>query len=118
MTIKNVYCSGPIFCPEEVAGLTAIAHVLEEAGYGTFLPTRDGLERIVLGLIDTPLNTKLLGIRSKTHRAIFVLDVFQIVKRCDAYVMNMNGRVKAARSSRNDFQPVLIGSEPAMPAAA
>ena len=91
--MKYVYCSGPIFCPEEVAGLTAIANVLEEAGYGTFLPTRDGLERFVLGLIDSPLNTNLLGIRERTHRAIFALDVFQIVERCDFYVMNMNGRV-------------------------
>lgn len=38
-----VYCSGPLFCPEEIGGMSAIAAVLEEAGFGTFGSTRSPL---------------------------------------------------------------------------
>jgi nucleoside 2-deoxyribosyltransferase len=91
--MKYVYCSGPLFCPEEIAGMSAIARVLEDAGLGTFLPHRDGIERLVMGLVNTPLNTNFLGGREKIDRAIFALDVYQIVDRCDCLVLNMNGRV-------------------------
>ena len=43
-----IYCSGPLFCPEEQGGMAALARVLEDAGYGTFLPQRDGLEAYLL----------------------------------------------------------------------
>jgi nucleoside 2-deoxyribosyltransferase len=91
--MKNIYCSGPLFCPEETAGMAAIAIVLEDAGYTTFLPQRDGIERFVTRFINTPLNVDLFGSRKNMDRAIFALDVYQIVKRCDCLVMNMNGRV-------------------------
>jgi nucleoside 2-deoxyribosyltransferase len=91
--MKNVYCSGPLFCPEEIAGMNAIAKVLEDAGYGTFLPHRDGLERYVLGFVNTSLNINILGMRGRIDRAIFALDVYQIVERCEYFVFNMNGRV-------------------------
>jgi len=91
--VKLVYCSGPLFCPEEIAGMTAIARVLEGAGYGTFLPHRDGVERLVMGLVNSPVNVDILGSRDRVDRAIFALDVFQIVERCDCLVFNMNGRV-------------------------
>ena len=91
--MKYVYCSGPLFCPEEIAGMTAIATVLEQAGFGTFVPHRDGLERFVMSLVNTPLNNNILGARDKINAAIFALDCFQIIKRCDYFVLNMNGRV-------------------------
>ncbi len=91
--MKYVYCSGPLFCPEETAGMAAIAKVLEDAGFKTFLPQRDGIERFVTGFINTPLNVDILGSRRNMDKAIFALDVYQIVKRCDCLVMNMNGRV-------------------------
>lgn len=89
----RVYCSGPLFCPEEIAAMTAIARVLEEAGHETFLPHRDGVERLVMGLVDSPLSVDLLGARAWIDRAIFAVDVFQIVERCDALVVSLNGRV-------------------------
>jgi nucleoside 2-deoxyribosyltransferase len=88
-----VYCSGPLFCPEEIAGMNALAKVLEGAGFGTFLPHRDGLERYVLSFLNTPLNRGFLGLRERIDRAIFALDVYQIAERCDYFVFNMNGRV-------------------------
>jgi nucleoside 2-deoxyribosyltransferase len=91
--MKYIYCSGPLFCPEETAGMAAIAKVLEDAGFATFLPQRDGIERFVTRLINTPLNTNIFGSRRNMDKAIFALDVYQIVKRCDCLVLNMNGRV-------------------------
>jgi len=73
--------------------MTAIATVLEQAGFGTFVPHRDGLERFVMGLINTPLNNNILGARDTINAAIFALDCFQIIRRCDYFVLNMNGRV-------------------------
>jgi nucleoside 2-deoxyribosyltransferase len=90
---RVIYCSGPLFCPEETAGMSAIARVLEDAGFSTFLPHRDGIERFVMGLVNTPLNNNFLKMRERIDRAIFALDVFQLVKRCDCLVLNMNGRV-------------------------
>lgn len=91
--MECVYCSGPLFCPEEVASMTAIARTLEDAGFETFLPHRDGVERLVMGLADSALNVDLFGARDWVDRAIFAVDVFQIVERCEHFVFNMNGRV-------------------------
>lgn len=73
--------------------MNAIATVLEQAGFGTFLPHRDGLERFITGIVNTPLNNNLLGARDAVNKAIFALDCYQIIKRCDCLVLNMNGRV-------------------------
>jgi len=73
--------------------MLALATALEDAGFGTFLPQRDGLERFVLGFLNTPLSADILGLRGRIDRAIFALDVFQIVERCNYFVLNMNGRV-------------------------
>ncbi|HHO77088.1 MAG TPA: nucleoside 2-deoxyribosyltransferase [Deltaproteobacteria bacterium] len=91
--MKRVYSSGPLFCPEEIAGMASIAEVLEKAGFDTFLPHRDGLERFVMPLVNTPVNNNFLGVRDIINKAIFALDVFQIVHLCDGFVLNMNGRV-------------------------
>jgi nucleoside 2-deoxyribosyltransferase len=86
-----IYCSGPLFCPEEQGGMAALARALEDAGYGTFLPQRDGLEAYLLRFVDSPLNVRLL--RGRIDAAIFALDVYQIVERCAGLVLNLNGRV-------------------------
>lgn len=91
----RIYCSGPLFCPEERAGMAQIARIFEEAGYETSLPHRDGIERFVLGSANNPA-ANLPGISKLTeaiNRAIFCLDIYQIVEGCDALVFNMNGRV-------------------------
>ncbi|MFC1852217.1 nucleoside 2-deoxyribosyltransferase [candidate division CSSED10-310 bacterium] len=93
MTPDYVYCSGPLFCPEERGGMLAMAHVLEEAGYGTFLPQRDGIEALVMKYVNSPLNINIFKSRNFIDRAIFALDVYQIMARCDYLVFNMNGRV-------------------------
>lgn len=91
----RIYCSGPLFCPEERAGMARIASVLEAAGYATFLPQRDGLERVALPLLDGLLGRTLGAGRAggRMSQAIFDLDVFQVVERCQGLVINLNGRV-------------------------
>jgi nucleoside 2-deoxyribosyltransferase len=93
--VRRVYCSGPLFCPEELAGMTAIADTLEAAGFETFLPHRDGLEAHLLKFVNDP-RVNFIRIPPANRflsRAAFALDIYQILERCDALVMNMNGRV-------------------------
>jgi nucleoside 2-deoxyribosyltransferase len=88
-----VYCSGPLFCPEEIGSMAAISNVIENAGFQTFLPHRDGLEAYILKLVNSPVNINVFKSRELIERAVFALDVFQVVERCDYFVFNMNGRV-------------------------
>jgi len=75
--------------------MESIASRLEQAGYRTFLPHRDGLEPHVLAMANDPRGT-LPGLRdvgTLVNRAIFALDIYQVLEGCDALVFNMNGRV-------------------------
>jgi len=90
---RIVYCSGPLFCPEEIGSMAAISTVIENAGFQTFLPHRDGLEAYILKLVNSPVNINVFKSRDMIERAVFALDVFQVVERCDDFVFNMNGRV-------------------------
>jgi len=91
--MARIYCSGPLFCAEEVGGMTAIAQTLEHAGYDTFLPHRDGLEPYVLRFGGSALPSLLPGVRGGVDYAIFALDVYELLECCDAVVCNLNGRV-------------------------
>lgn len=91
--MPRIYCSGPLFCAEEVGGMTAIARVLEGAGFDTFLPHRDGLEPYVLRFSGGALSALVPGARDRVDQAVFALDVYELVERCDAVVCNLNGRV-------------------------
>lgn len=93
MANTRIYCSGPLFCAEEVGGMSAIAQVLEKAGYSTFLPHRDGLEPYVMRFGNLPIPQTVLKIRERIDYAIFCLDVYELIERCDAVVCNLNGRV-------------------------
>ncbi len=90
-----VYCSGPLFCPEEFGVMADIAQILEDAGYRTFLPQRDGVEAFVMNQVDAPLANAWIfkPIQTLINKAVFALDIYQIVERCDCFVFNMNGRV-------------------------
>ena len=92
---RRVYCSGPLFCTEEVREMADIAGVLEKAGYETFLPHRDGLEAFMMKS-GKDLLTRLLmltPVARWVNRAAFALDIFQVIEGCDYFVFNMNGRV-------------------------
>ena len=93
MRENRIYCSGPLFCAEEVGGMSAIAKVLEDAGFQTFLPHRDGLEPYVMRFGNSSLLSTISVIRSRVDYAIFSLDVYELIERCNAVVCNLNGRV-------------------------
>lgn len=89
----RVYCAGPLFNQKEQEEMADIANALEEAGFSTFLPQRDGLELtkcvehlVSLGLSATEANSLMA-------EAIFALDVYQVLEECDILVANLNGRV-------------------------
>ena len=89
-----VYCSGSQFSPEEISGMLEISKVLEQNGYETYLPSRDGIEFLTLQLVEDPEcdRSELFEILDVLNKAAFALNIFQIVRRCDALVFNMNGR--------------------------
>ena len=93
MAGHRIYCSGPLFCAEEVGGMNALAKVVENAGYETFLPHRDGLEAYVMRLGSAGLPAAFTAIRNRVDYAIFALDVYELLDRCSAVVCNLNGRV-------------------------
>jgi len=93
MDKHRIYCSGPLFCAEEIGGMNAIAKVLEDAGYQTFLPHRDGLESYVLNFSNASFLSTVSAIRSRIDYAIFALDVYELIERCGAVVCSLNGRV-------------------------
>jgi nucleoside 2-deoxyribosyltransferase len=89
----RIYCSGPLFCAEEIGGMSAIAKVLEDAGFQTFLPHRDGMEGYVMRFSNTSPASTIPGIRTRIDYALFSLDVYELIERCSAAVCNLNGRV-------------------------
>ncbi len=91
--MTQVYCAGPLFNKPERQEMAHIAKVLEDAGYSTFLPQRDGLEFArVLPDLATALGTQA-EVQDVLARAVFSLDVYQLLSVSDAVVANLNGRV-------------------------
>ena len=89
----RVYCAGPLFNPKEREEMDDLARHLEAAGFDTFLPHRDGLEltRVMEFLIAKGVDPAVAG--AITSKAVFALDVYQVLVRCAAIVVNLNGRV-------------------------
>ena len=89
----RVYCAGPLFTPTERDEMQKIALALEEDGYETFLPQRDGLEltKCVEQLVKNGCSPS--DAAQLMSEAIFALDVFQVLEGCDVVVANINGRV-------------------------
>lgn len=91
----KIYCSGPLFCPEEVREMSEIARVVEDAGYDAFLPQRDGVEAFVMNSVNGVAGDLfvLRPVKRFLSRATFAVDIYQIARECDCLVFNMNGRV-------------------------
>ena len=88
-----VYVAGPLFNVKEQQEMQELAECFEKAGFETFLPQRDGLELINVraALIEKGIAPKVAS--DVVSRAIFALDVYQVVERCDVAIVNLNGRV-------------------------
>lgn len=96
----TVYCAGPMFSPGNLWEMDQIASTLENYGYATYLPQRDGIEMgSIMDMAKDPQNlTKeqqemAAKLGPILMQAIFSLDVYQLLVKCDAVVFNMNGRV-------------------------
>lgn len=91
--LHRVYCAGPLFNGPERDEMTVIADALCAAGYGVYLPHRDGMEfrHVRQSLISQGWSAEVAG--RFLHAAIFALDVFQLAEDCDSMVWNLNGRV-------------------------
>ncbi|HTU02084.1 MAG TPA: nucleoside 2-deoxyribosyltransferase [Candidatus Sulfotelmatobacter sp.] len=89
----RIYCAGPLYNRAEREEMAEIAQTLEAAGFHTFLPHRDGFlasdvhRELLRGGYDPREAAHIVG------RAVFWLDTFEVVTRCQGLVMNMNGRV-------------------------
>jgi len=91
--MPRIYCAGPLFNDPERDEMQQIAEALEQAGHETFLPHRDGLEfsQLLPALLDIGVSqSRADGI---LQRAIFSLDVYQLLVGCQGVVVNLNGRV-------------------------
>ncbi len=90
---RRIYCAGPLFNEPERREMQEIADAFEAAGYDTFLPQRDGLELTVCveALANQGLATADAG--RIISKAIFALDVYQVLTACDGIIVNLNGRV-------------------------
>jgi nucleoside 2-deoxyribosyltransferase len=91
---KRIYCSGALFCPTEVSEMAKISNTLEDAGYDTYLPQRDGGETILMMLADNPFagSNFTHPISNFLSNTSFALDIYEILK-CDYFLINLNGRV-------------------------
>lgn len=91
--MPRIYCAGPLFNDPERHEMQQIAEALERAGCETFLPHRDGLEfsQLLPALLDIGVTqSRADGV---LQRAIFSLDVYQLLVGCQGVVVNLNGRV-------------------------
>jgi nucleoside 2-deoxyribosyltransferase len=91
--MPRIYCAGPLFNDPERDEMQQSAEALEQAGHETFLPHRDGLEfaQLLPALLDIGVSQgRADGI---LQRAIFSLDVYQLLVGCQGVVVNLNGRV-------------------------
>ena len=93
--LKKVYCSGPLFCPAELQTMAEIADVFEGRGYRAYLPQRDGVEAFVMNMVDDVVGNAFIfkPFNRMVNKAVFALDIYQIIASCDCFILNMNGRV-------------------------
>jgi nucleoside 2-deoxyribosyltransferase len=70
-----------------------IADQLEQKGHEVFLPQRDGLELMRIRPAMIEQGFKIKKVDEVLSRAIFALDVYQLLVVADALVANLNGRV-------------------------
>ena len=70
-----------------------LATALSRARFKTFLPQEDGLELAVCVDVLAERGVDPNVAATMLARAIFALDVYQVIEGCDAIVVNLNGRV-------------------------
>lgn len=89
----KIYCAGPIFNTKEREEMEEIANVLRQNAFDVFLPHKDGLKfyDMLSHMVDLGFESE--GAKNILKRAIFCLDSYEVVKDCNAVIINLNGRV-------------------------
>lgn len=90
---EKIYCAGPLFTKKEREEMHDIASALEKEGFTTFLPQRDGLEMTSCVSFLIKNGVPRPDAEIMMARAIFSLDIYQVLIGCKALVANLNGRV-------------------------
>jgi nucleoside 2-deoxyribosyltransferase len=91
-----VYCSGPMFSAADLWQQQTLAATLQDGGYTTYLPQRDGIEvGRVMALINTPVFEATIASKLMllVRQIVFALDMYQVIDRCQSIVFDMDGRV-------------------------
>jgi len=91
--MKKIYCAGPLFNAKEQEEMQEIASAFEAEGFETFLPQRDGLELCVLVEELVGMGIPNEEASRMLSKAIFSIDVYQVLEACDGLILNLNGRV-------------------------
>lgn len=89
----RIYCAGPLFNAKEQEEMLGLAKALESEGFSTFLPQRDGLELSPCAEALAERGVDKAAAALLVARAIFALDVFQVLENCQGVIVNLNGRV-------------------------
>jgi nucleoside 2-deoxyribosyltransferase len=96
MNGQIVYLSGPMFSIGDHWEQEQVAKTLEDQGYQTYLPQRDGIEvgELMALLADPNISTQLAqqGL-AIVRKCVFGLDMYQLLERCTCAVFNIDGRV-------------------------
>jgi hypothetical protein len=94
-----------------------LAETLEDAGYTTYLPQRDGIEvGKVMALVKHPNASPelILEATKKVRPWVFALDMYQLLERCKSLVYNIDGRTPdeggavEAASAFTSGKPVVV----------
>jgi len=93
MKINKVYIASPLFNPKERELNNEIARVLEDNGFPTYLPQRDGLLLMDIARGIGKQGTNLSKAKIIASKLIFHVEVYQVTKGCNATVVNLEGRV-------------------------
>lgn len=96
MPDQIAYLSGPMFSVGDKWEQENIASMLEAAGFVTYLLQRDGLEvgRLMALLLDPQISsaTGMIAMLN-ARKAVFSLDINQLLGRCICIVLNFDGCV-------------------------
>jgi nucleoside 2-deoxyribosyltransferase len=89
-----VYLSGPMFSAADLWQQALIAETLEEAGFTTYLPQRDGIEvGNVMHMVNAQNTPQVPSLMLFIRQIVFAMDMYQLLSRCKSLVFNMDGRV-------------------------
>jgi len=93
MKINKVYIASPLYNPKERELNDDIAKVLEDDGFQTYNPQRDGLLLMDIARGIEKKGVDLSKAKIIASKLIFHVELYEVSEGCDATVVNLEGRV-------------------------